>query len=258
MEPPDVPESGPPPSPALLHSLAANPAAMADLIGALHRRVHDALGLVDLMGRAAREAVRLLPGIGWAGVTAQLDGPPFTAASTDPLVLAVDESQYLVDDGPCLRAMRSGAPVSMTLSQVTAAWPELGAAAAQVGVRSFLAVPLRAHSKPLGALNLYSADPVIEGIDADVLTVLTEYLDRGLTEYLDLQLPPVTDLALRTAVSGWVVVEQAVGVLMQEHGFSADYARQVLSDQAEDWSRTLPEQAAAVIARASGQGYPPG
>lgn len=257
METPMAPESGPPPTPALLHSLAANPAVMADLIGALHRRVQDAHGLVDLMSRAAREAVRLLPGIGWAGVTAQLDGPPFTAASTDPLVLVVDESQYLVDDGPCLRAMRSAAPVGMTLSQVTAAWPQLGAAAAQVGVHSFLAVPLRAHSKPLGSLNLYSAEPVIDGVDPDVLTVLTEYLDRGLSQFLDLQQPPVTDLALRTAVSGWVVVEQAVGVLMQEHGFRADYARQVLYDQAEDWSRTLPEQAAAVIARASGPRYPP-
>ena len=257
MEPPDVPGSTAAPTPELLHSLAANPAAMADLIGALHRRVRDAPGLVDLMGRAAREAVRLLPDIGWAGVTAQLEGPPFTAASTDPLVLVVDESQYLADDGPCVRAMRSAAQVSMTLAEVTAAWPSLGAAARQAGVRSFLAVPLSAHSRPVGSLNLYSAESAVDA-DPDVLTVLTEYLDRGLTDFLDLHLPPVTDLTLRSAVSGWAVVEQAVGVLMQEHGFSADYARQVLSDEAEDWARTLPEQAAAVIARSAGPEALPG
>jgi len=46
MEAPDArPER--PPTPALLRSLAATPPVMADLIGALHRRVHDAPGLVD-------------------------------------------------------------------------------------------------------------------------------------------------------------------------------------------------------------------
>lgn len=248
MDVPDIrPE--PPPTPALLRSLAANPPVMADLISAMHRRVRDAPGLVDLMGRAAREAVRLLPGVHWAGVTAQFGGLPFTGTSTDRRVLVVDESQYSLDDGPCLRAMRSDTPVSMTMAEVTATWPALGAAASAAGIRSFLAVPLHVEGEPFGSLNLYSAEPSADLVDPDVLTVLTEYLDRGLTDFSKLRLQTTTDAALRAAVAGWVVVDRAVGVLMDVHGFSADYARDVLSDQAEDWGRTVPEQAAEVIAR---------
>ncbi len=250
----DSADTGPEPTPALLRSLAANPPIMADLIGALHRRVRDAPSLVDLMGRAAREAVRLLPGVHWAGVTAQFGGRPFTGTSTDPRVLVVDESQYSTDDGPCLRAMRTDTPVSMTVAEVTATWPVLGTAASQAGIRSFLAVPLHVDGEPFGAFNLYSAEPTADLVDPDVLAVLTEYLDRGLTAFRNLDLQPTVEAALRTAVDGWVVVEQAVVVLMNGHGFTADYARDVLSDQAQDWGRTLPEQAADVIARDSPSG----
>jgi hypothetical protein len=247
----DLPDRRPesPPTPALLRSLAANPTVMADLIGALHRRVRDATSLVDLMGRAAREAVRLLPGVHWAGVTAQFGGLPFTGTATDPRVLTVDESQYSLDDGPCLRALRADSPVSMTVAEVTASWPVLGAAASEVGVRSFLAVPLHVDGEPFGSLNLYSAEPTADLVDQDVLTVLAEYLDRGLADFAHLHGKSATEAALRAAVAGWVVVDQAVAVLMNLHGFTADYAREVLSDQAEDWGRTVPEQAAEVIAR---------
>ena len=112
------PAASPPESAALIRALAAHPEQMANLIEALHRRALDADALLNLMGRIAREAVRLLAGVGWAGITAQFDGPPLTAASTDTRVLIVDERQYLADDGPCLRAMRTGVTVAMTRQQV--------------------------------------------------------------------------------------------------------------------------------------------
>jgi GAF domain-containing protein len=139
------------------------------------------------VGRIAREAVRLLPGIGWAGITAQFDGPPLTATHTDARVLVVDERQYVADDGPCLRAMRTGVTVAMTLEQVRGWWPQLAATADQVGVRSFLAVPLPAGGRAVGAMNLYSADIEVPEPDADLMTVLTEYAGRGMTDYQDSQ-----------------------------------------------------------------------
>lgn len=89
----------PPESAALMRALAAHPEQMADLIEALHRRAVDAGALLDLMGRVSRQAVQLLDGVGWAGVTTQIDGPPLTAAHTDHRVLIVDEGQYLLGDG---------------------------------------------------------------------------------------------------------------------------------------------------------------
>ena len=120
--------------------------------------------------------------------------------------------------------------------------------AQDVGVRSFLAVPLHVAGHPVGVLNLYSASNAVPEPDPDYVTVLTEYAGRGLTDYQAHQPGAVTGTALRIALTQWTVVEQAVGVLMQRYGFTADYAMNVLSDQARDWNRTRPEQATHIIA----------
>ena len=240
--------SSPPESAALIRALAAHPEQMATLVESLHRPVVDTESLLDLMSRLSRQAVRILDGVGWAGVTVQFDGvEPLTAAHTSERVLVVDEHQYAGGDGPCLRAMRTGETVAMTLAQVAQAWPELGHIAVQVGVRSFLALPLQVQGRTIGVLNFYSDADQVPVPDPDFLTVLTEYAGRGFTDYQVHQPPPVTSKALRAALAEWVVVEQAVGVLMQTYGFTTDYAADVLFDQAQDWGRTVLEQAVFIL-----------
>ena len=241
-----------PESPALMRALAAHPEEMARLIEALHGRALDAESLLELMGRIAREAVRLLSGVGWAGITAQFDGPPLTAAHTDARVLIVDERQYTSQDGPCLRAMQTGAPVAMTDVQLGQAWPHLGVVARQVGVRAVLALPLYANGRSVGALNLYSPKDAVPDPDPDLLAVLTEYAGRGLTDFQNSAPAPSAEEMLRRAVADQVTVQRAVGILAQVNGFEVDYARQVLIDQAEDWGRTVIDQAAHVISDNSG------
>lgn len=86
--------------------------------------------MVDLISRACRQAVLLLPGVDWVSVTAQIPGhATFTASHTDDRALRVDEYQYAADDGPCLQAMRVGRTVRMTTQKVLAVWHELGVAA---------------------------------------------------------------------------------------------------------------------------------
>lgn len=190
--------------------------------------------------------------MGWAGITAQFDGPPITAAHTDDRVLVLDEHQYGAGDGPCLRAMRTGEQVRAGRSDIEREWPLLGLAATATGLRSVLAVPLHLHGSAVGALNLYSADSAVPEPDRDVLSVLIEYARRGFTAYQHRgrrEDPDGTEL--RRAVAGWTAVEQAVGTLMQQHGFSASYARQVLGDLAQDWERTLFDQALHIIGNGS-------
>ena len=51
----------------------------------------------------------------------------------------------------------------------------------------------------------------------------------------------------RLTLSQWVLVQRAVDLLVREHGFTPRYALDVLADQAQDWNRTVPEQAARII-----------
>jgi transcriptional regulator with GAF, ATPase, and Fis domain len=236
-----------PASPALMQALAAHPEQMADLVGTLDGRVLDVETLLDLMGRICRAAVRLLDGVGWAGITAQFDGPPLTAAHTDRRVLIVDEHQYQLDDGPCLQAMRTNTVVAMTAAQIGQQWPKLGLAARQNGVHTVLAVPLEANDRPVGALNLYSPNDTTTSPDADVLRVLTEYASRGLADFQNSEPHPDREEVLRRALARWSTVEQAIAILMHVHGFDNDYAHQVLADQAQDWGRTVSDQAAYIV-----------
>jgi hypothetical protein len=236
-----------PASPALMQALAAHPEQMADLVGTLDGRVLDTSTLLDLMGRICRAAVRLLDGVGWAGITAQFDGPPLTAAHTDRRVLIVDEFQYQLNDGPCLRAMRTNAVVAMTAAEIGQQWPTLGVAARQNGIHTVRAVPLEANDRPVGALNLYSPHDKAVDPDLDVLRVLTEYASRGLADFQNSAPHPDREELVRRTVAHWATVEQAIDILMQVHGFGNDYAHQVLVDQAQDWGRTVSDQAAYVI-----------
>ena len=214
------------PSAAFLRALAARPLDMGTLIEQLHRPVHDEDSLIDLMHRASHQAVSLVDDVDWAGVTAQFAGPPFTAASTNRRVMIVDEGQYGQGDGPCLQAMRTDRPVSMTSDQVAAQWPELVQAARDAGVRAFHAEPLHARHHTVGCLNMYSATTGgLQNPDPDLLLVLTEYLDRGLTDYAAAQPGEPDAHRLQQALRTRYTVNQAIGVLMATHGITADQAR---------------------------------
>lgn len=213
-------------SAAFLRALAAHPLEMARLIELLRGRVRDEDGLIDLMSRAAHEAVRLVDDVDWAGVTAQFDGPPFTAASTDRRAMIVDEGQYGEGDGPCLLALRTGRPVSMTSEQVADRWPILADAVRTAGVHAFHAEPLHARDHPVGCLNMYSATSGgLQNPDPDLLIVLTEYLDRGLADYSAAQPGEPDAHHLQQALRTRFTVNQAIGVLMATHGISAALAR---------------------------------
>jgi hypothetical protein len=237
-----------PPSAAFLRALAARPSEMAQLIEELHRRVHDEDSLIDLMYRASTEAVRLVDDVDWAGVTAQFAGSAFTAASTDRRVMVVDEGQYGQGDGPCLQAMRTDRPVSMTSEQVADRWPILADAARDAGVRAFHAEPLHARQRPVGCLNMYSATSGgLQDPDPDLLMVLREYLDRGLTDYSAAQPGEPDAYRLQQALRIRFTVNQAVGVLMATHGITAEQARTSFAQRLAGSGSNSPEQTALDI-----------
>ena len=251
-EPDPVERPGPGPdgdiSPALIRALAAHPEDIARVIEELHRRVTDEDSLLDLMHRTSKEAVRMITDVHWAGVTAQFAGPPFTAANTDTKVLIVDENQYWQGDGPCLLSMRTDRVVVMTEGEVADRWPLLAAATGAVGVHAFRAAPLHARGLSVGSLNLYSA--TVGGLqdpDADVLTVLTEYLDRGLTDYSATQPGEPNAVRLQAGLVRRHLINQAIGALMAAHGISAAQALESLQEQAG--GRGLEPAARDAIAR---------
>ncbi|WP_280262413.1 GAF domain-containing protein [Nocardia wallacei] len=97
-------------------------------------------------------------------------------ATSDAVAQTVHELETVIGTGPALDIAAGRDQVLANDRDFARLWPELGAALADLGVRTVLAVPLRAASRRLGALCLYSrsavlTDDAVTGADrvADVL-----------------------------------------------------------------------------------------
>jgi len=237
-------------SPAFERALRSHPVRIARAMMALNLAVHDEATLLELLGRAARVARDVVPGVQWASVTAQLAGTaPFTADSTDDRATTIDEKQYANDDGPCLRAIREHRLVSLDLDELYQRWPDLASAAERSGARRMLAAPLSyRQSPPHGALNLYAGEQDTFGEDSlDLILALSEYVARGLDQYATLRSVSQEVGQLRGAMARRAVIEQAKGVLMTRHRVSADEAFELLRLQSQHTNVKLAVVASEIV-----------
>jgi len=233
---------------SLVHLLAARPEEVAETIASLHRPVRDEDGLADLLHHAAATAVAWMPDVDWAGITVQFDGVPFTAASTDPRVLAVDEAQYSLGDGPCMLALRSRSIVAVTPDEMHVRWPELAVNAQAQGVHSFLAAPLVDGQRARGSINLYSASTTGFTVgEADFLAVLSAFVSRGLGDFATLRTAGEQARQLREAMGSRAPIEQAKGILMAAHQIDSDAAFEMLRVQSQRSNTKLRDVAADFV-----------
>src|ERR1700730_19298613 len=119
------------------------------------KELHDALVNTESVEQFLHEmavlAARLVGGGLSCGMTMRSNGRPVTVACSDPMAATVDAVQYELDNGPCLHAMRDGHVVRIDDTTDKARWPEFERRAASHGIRSCLALALRAEGRRVGA-----------------------------------------------------------------------------------------------------------
>jgi hypothetical protein len=106
-------------------------------------------------------AVSAIDGCDAAGIFLVRDGRVITAASSDPIVVELDELQFTNNEGPCLDAVAEGGSTYAPDLADDSRWPQFGPAAALAGIRSALA--FRLSDRPISALNLYARMPAAFG-----------------------------------------------------------------------------------------------
>lgn len=130
---------------------------------------------------------------------------------------------------------------------VSRRWPEYVETAGRVGIVAVAALPLRDGSR-LGALDLYDTQ-AHEWTPAEV-TVAHVFADIA-TAYLlnasDLERERRTVEQLQRALEGRVIIEQAKGIIANEHGISTDSAFVRLRRYARTHQANLREVASAVV-----------
>lgn len=230
--------------------VASDPQAVADLVANLSWTVLDEHDLLEYLQRCAGLAVRLVGAADYASVsiTAAAGGELFTTVWTDEVTVAVDACQYATGVGPCLDAVRTGEMVRVDVATGGARWPEFAAAAAAVGVRSFLSAPIGDTGHRAGALNLFSTQEAGFDGDDDVVMMIVDYAERTITDYTRLRQAQDLVAQLREAMATRAPIEQAKGILMAAHHITAEQAFALLRKQSQDTNTKLHAVAVDFVA----------
>ena len=238
--------SGPSPVPP---QPVGNP--LADCLAALAGTPDDSSWLQCQLVAIAQLAAG--PGtVSAASVTAAYgDDVYVTVAASDDSALAADEVQYADGTGPAFAALHPGSPIAVPDIRAATRWPAYGDAAARLGIRASLSIPLFAgRGTAIAALNLYGHDP--QAMAQLTAAVWNAYDPDGPAAGAQVgALDPdgtalVTGLTVAFAVRA--IIQQAMGILMASTHRTPDTAYLHLRLRAAEAGATLPDTAAAVIA----------
>jgi GAF domain-containing protein len=196
-----------------------------------------------------RVAVAAVPACDGASLTMRRDGRPAAPAASDDWATELDRLQFVEQEGPCLDCLREGTVMRSRDLGADTRFPHYGPRAAQAGGRSALSLPLTADGRTVGALNLYSRSP--HAFDSDALAV-----GELLAAHAGLAVQAATAYfssralaeQMRQALESRALIEQAKGVLMAQHGISADEAFAAMVDRSQRANRKLRDIAQEVVA----------
>lgn len=172
---------------------------------------------------AVRQAVELMPGCDYAGVSWLQEGQPIeTLASTDEIAALLDKAQFELGEGPAVESLWDGETCWIEDMQAETRWPRFTVRAAELGVRSMLSCQLLSPRQTSAALNLYARQTAaLDEDSAAIVQVFAAHASIALTHRR-------TESGLRSAVETRGTIGQAIGILIERHKVSPERAFDLL------------------------------
>lgn len=173
-----------------------------------------------------------------------------TVSASDAIAARVDELQFDLGEGPCWDAMKLGRPVLEPdlRTHPSTVWPAFSAAIQKEDVGSLFAFPLIVGALRVGAVDLYTVDPVsltpVQAQQAGTMAaavgkhVLRRALNTIGGEYED------TGNAFSRRV-----VHQATGMVLAQLRVPGDDALLIIQGQAFATGKTMMEIAEEIVER---------
>lgn len=205
--------------------------------------------LDGMLERVVLIATETVPGCDLASITMMKRGTPTTPVANDKRALGLDETQYATGDGPCLSAIRHRG-VEQVVTGADDRWPEFTAAAAELGVRAALSVPLGDADAVLGALNMYSTSATV--FDEDARAAACLFADQvGVAAANASAYVEAYELSrqLQEAMESRAVIEQAKGILIAAQRCTAEEAFDILRRASQSQNRKLRAIAIEIVER---------
>jgi GAF domain-containing protein len=200
--------------------------------------------------QVVKRALEVVPGCRHAGVTLRARrGRLESAATSDDVVVACDELQYELEEGPCLDAVTEEFSYVSNDLAADERWPRWGPRVAELGIGSVIAVQLTDTTNVLGALNLYGDGP--RAFTTNDVDLAITYGIHATTAMRTARLVTGLESALQSRHD----IGMAQGILAEKFGLTPDRAFEALRRVSNDRNVPLRELARQVVEQG---GIPPG
>jgi GAF domain-containing protein len=198
------------------------------------------------------ESVTAVLGLCGSWVTMADDGQlrSLTAVSQASAELERDHAQLHPFPCPCRDAYSTGEVVRVTdVRQESTRWPEFSASATRLSMAGVAAIPMRLADQIIGALNLYSPEPrAWSDEDLGVAGVLADMATSYVVNASKLRQQEQLSEQLQEALGSRVVIEQAKGIISQQHSVTVDQAYQLMRSHARNNNASMRAVAEAIVA----------
>jgi hypothetical protein len=211
---------------------------------------HDLLrssSVQDSLHRAIALSIATVESCESASVLLVDDGTIVARASSDAVAAGADAGQLRSKEGPGLDAIGHSVPFYAGELGDDPRWPAFGPTAAELGVRSALALPL-AGSATVGALILYARLPDAFGVmDRARGLLLASVAGFALAVARDHESEDRRAENLQAALVTRELIGQAQGILMERERITADQAFDVLRQASQHLNVKLREVALDLV-----------
>jgi GAF domain-containing protein len=197
------------------------PDSTADDFADFAVRLHDEPTIVETLDLVVQYALQAID-CQYAGVMlVHGNQQAETAASTDPIIEAIDQVQIECREGPGL-AVSERSTIIVADTTMESRWEKWAGKVAALGVRSVLTARLSTGNTDIGTLNLFHSQPnVFDADDEAVASIFARHAAVALANARQAE-------NLWLAIDARKLVGQAQGILMERFDLNADQAFAVL------------------------------
>ena len=210
----------------------------------------DEFDLVEFLHGLSVDSVEIIGAEAASVMLADTRGGLRLVASSEERMRLLELFELQSAQGPCLDAFGSGQAVRASAAESRSRWPVFAPRASEAGFQAMCAVPMRAHTDTIGALNLFRGnDEPFSDAELEIARAMAQVATIALIQERAIRERSLLAEQLQTALRSRVVIEQAKGMLAEHLSVTVDEAFQLLNRYARDHNSRLTDIARDVVDR---------
>jgi transcriptional regulator with GAF, ATPase, and Fis domain len=210
----------------------------------------DEFDLVEFLHGLSTDSVEIIGAEAASVMLADTRGGLRVIASSEERMRVLELFEIQSAQGPCLDAFGTGQAVQASAAESRLRWPVFAPRASEAGFHVMCAVPMRARTDTIGALNLFRGnDEPFSDAELEIARAMAQVATIALIQERAIRERSLLVEQLQTALRSRVVIEQAKGMLAEHLSTTVDEAFQLLNRYARGHNRRLTDVARDVVDR---------